>query len=115
MDAVGAQQQAIAGTHRHGEHVDARHVVLQTDERGQAVEGHAPLTVLGEVEPGGEQLGAHVVVVGEQVELLTGQAVRARVADVDHGERRAGDERRQQRGADVLEAPADSLPHDRRR
>ena len=38
------------------------HVVLQTDEGGQAVEGHAPVTVLGDVEPGREQLAAHVVV-----------------------------------------------------
>ena len=54
--------------HGDGEHVDPEHVVLQADERGQAVQRHAALTVVPDVEAGGEQLGAHVVVVGQQVE-----------------------------------------------
>ena len=68
MHAVGAQQQAVTGAHRDGQHVDPQDVVLETDERGEAVQRHAAVTVLADVEPGGEQLRAHVVVVGQHVE-----------------------------------------------
>ena len=77
MDAVGAQQHAITGADRHGQHIDAQDVVLETDERGEAVQRHAAVTVLADVETGGEQLGPHVVIVGQHVEAGASSPARS--------------------------------------
>ena len=48
----------------------AEHLVLQADEGRQAVERHAAVTVVAHVQTGCQQLGAHVVVVRQQVEAV---------------------------------------------
>ncbi len=40
------------------------------------MQGHAAVTVVADIEPGGEQFGAHVVVVGEHVEATARQPSR---------------------------------------
>ena len=121
VHAVGAQQQAVAGAHRDGQHIDPQDVALETDERGEAVQRHAAVTVLADVEPGGEQLRAHVVVVGQHVEPVTVvvgeacQAVGTRVAEVDERDERPADDGSQQRRAEPRDPPRRTGADARRR
>ncbi len=81
VHAIGAQEETISGAHRDRQHVDPEGLVLEADEGGEPVQGHAAITVLTDVETGGEEFRPHVVVVGEQVQarpvVEVGKAVGA--------------------------------------
>ena len=108
MDAVGAQHEAIAGAHRDRQHVDPQRLVLEADEGGEPVQGHAALTVLADVEAGRQEFRPHVVVVGEQVEagpvVEVGESVGAGVAEVDQRDQRAADDRDEKGGPEAIDA-----------
>ena len=119
VHSVGAEQEPVAGAHRDRQHIDTERLVLEADEGGEPVHGHAAITVLADVQTGRQQFGPHVVIVGQDVEARpapeVGQAIGPGVADVDHRHQRPADDGGEQRGPEPLDAAFAGRPGSRRR